>query len=236
MAARVVGITSTSTVDAGKPPQHILNRAYVTAVDRAGGLPLVLPSSEVEGAAERCLGIIDGLLLSGGADVNPALYGEPAHKELGRVDELRDGFEMPLIRAAVSQGLPIFAICRGIQALNVALGGALFQDLPAQRPSKIAHSQDLPRCQFSHTVQPVRGTRLASIAGGPEMQVNSFHHQALRDVADGLQPTAYAPDGVIEAVEGTGSSYLVAVQFHPEETAPHDEASRRLFEVFVRAL
>ena len=135
--------------------------------------------------------------------------------------------------------MPIFAICRGIQMLNVALGGTLFQDLPSERPSDIGHAQNerkIPRAQSTHSIAIEPHTRLAEIVGGEEMQVNSFHHQALRDVAEPLIVTALAPDGVIEAVESRAHRYVVGVQFHPEETSVHDEKSQRLFDCFAQAL
>ena len=185
----------------------------------------------------RC--VLDGLLLSGGVDVAPERYGQEPHPKLGQVDYDRDALEMPLIAQALQQDMPIFAICRGIQSLNVAMGGTLYQDLPSEYPSELVHQQSLrkiPRNQFSHAIQIEPDSRLGSIAGADEMRTNSFHHQALRDVAKGLVVTAHAPDGVIEAAESPTHRYVVAVQFHPEETAPNDEKSRRLFEAFVAAL
>jgi putative glutamine amidotransferase len=143
------------------------------------------------------------------------------------------------LKRALVQNMPIFGICRGIQTLNVALGGTLYQDIPDQAPSSIHHQQSdvkIPRKDFSHSIRIEDGSRLRSIVGKGEIQTNSFHHQALKSVAPGLVVTAHAPDGIIEAVEAPDHRYLVAVQFHPEETAPHDEYSRRLFESFVQAL
>ncbi|HZT40601.1 MAG TPA: gamma-glutamyl-gamma-aminobutyrate hydrolase family protein [Chthonomonadaceae bacterium] len=240
MARKVVGITcSTAAADSEAGARQVLNRAYVRAVEMAGGVPVILPVTTERDVIARYLSVIDGLLLSGGVDLAPALYGQVPHPRLGTVDADRDTTEMPLIRMAVEQDVPLFAICRGIQSLNVALGGTLFQDLPSERPSEIVHQQrdlKMARDAFSHTIRTEPGSRLRGIVGAEEMPTNSFHHQALRDVADGLRVTACAPDGVIEAVERPASRYLLAVQFHPEETAPHDERSRRLFESFVAAL
>ena len=239
MARKVVGITcSTQTTEEGGARQT-LNRAYVWAVERAGGIPIVLPVTTEKDVIARYLSVIDGLLLSGGVDVAPAYYGQEPHPRLGSVDADRDTTELPLIREAVAQDVPIFAICRGIQALNVALGGTLYQDLPSEYPSDIAHRQEqnqIPRDQPSHSIRIDPESRLRAVAGAQEMRTNSFHHQALRNVADGLRVTAQAPDGVIEAVESPTHRYVVGVQFHPEETAPKDEKSRRLFESFVAAL
>jgi putative glutamine amidotransferase len=240
MGRKVVGITcGTQKASEKNGPRQSLNRAYVWAVERAGGVPVILPVTTEPAVISRYLGVVDGLLLSGGADVDPACYGQQAHPQLGEVDADRDVTELPLIAQAVAQDLPIFAICRGIQALNVALGGTLYQDLPSERPSEVHHqqrNQGIARDRFSHSIQIEPGSRLHEIVGADEMLCNSFHHQALKEVAPALVVTAYAPDGVIEAAEDPTKRYLVAVQFHPEETAPHDAKSRRLFEAFVAVL
>lgn len=240
MSRKVVGITcGIAAVRDEQRPQYVTNRAYVRAIEQAGGLPLILPIVEETGLLGRYLGLIDGLLLTGGPDVGPAIYGEEPHPKLGRVDADRDLFELPLIRAAVAQDVPVFGICRGIQSLNVALGGTLFQDLPAQLPSTIQHEQSdagIPRSQTSHSVEIEADSRLAEIVGGQQMMINSLHHQALKKVAEGLIVMARAEDGVVEAVEDPDRHFLLAVQFHPEETATHDAKSRKLFEAFVEAL
>ena len=240
MSRKIVGILgSTSEAKGDSGPRQYLNRAYVWAVENAGGIPVMLPVTRDPEIAARYLGVIDGLLLSGGVDVAPACFGEAPHPQLGTVDEDRDMTELPLIRQALAQDMPLFAICRGIQSLNVALGGTLYQDIPSQTPSDIHHQQSdigIPRSRTSHSVQIVSGSRLHHILGREEMQINSFHHQALKQVADGLVVTAYAPDDIIEAAESPTHRYVVAVQFHPEETAPNDLPSRQLFEAFIAAL
>lgn len=239
MGRKIVGITCSTQAEGNSGPHQTLNRAYVRAVEQAGGVPVILPVTTEPEVIARYLGVLDGLLLSGGVDIAPACYGQEPHPQLGAVDTDRDTTEMPLIRQALQENMPLFAICRGIQSLNVAMGGTLYQDLPSQRPSDIHHYQTKigkARHEFQHVIQIEPGTRLESIVGGDAMPVNTMHHQALQDVADGLVVTAHAPDGVIEAVEAPAKRYVVAVQFHPEETAPHDERSRRLFSAFVRAL
>lgn len=239
MRQKVVGITCGTIKPGSDPVKQQLNTAYVRAVENAGAVPVILPNTAERDVLSRYLGIIDGLLLSGGVDIAPVRYGEPPHAALGDVDIERDNTEIPLIQLAVRQDMPIFGICRGIQALNVALGGTLYQDLPSEHPSEIAHQQTergLPRNAFSHSVSISPGTRLGGIVQTGEMQTNSFHHQALKQVAPGLTVTATAPDGVIEALERPESRYLLAVQFHPEETAPNDAHSRALFADFVAHL
>ena len=240
MARKIVGITcSTSAATEKSGPQQRLNRAYAWAIEQAGGVPLILPVLKDAEGVDRYLGVVDGLLFSGGVDVAPSYYHQEPHPQLGEVDAGRDATEIPLLQKAVAQDMPIFGICRGIQSLNVALGGTLYQDLPSQFPSEIAHQQGdnaIPRNCPSHSIRIAPESRLRAIIGAEEMPVNSFHHQALWDVAPGLVVTATAPDGVIEAVEGPSKRYLLAVQFHPEEMAPVDENARKLFEAFVAAL
>lgn len=237
--AKIVGITcSTLPATENAVTRQSLNRTYVWAIEQAGGVPVILPVTREPDVIARYLGVIDGLLLSGGVDIAPERYGQTPHPCLGEVDADRDATELPLIQDALAQDVPIFAICRGVQALNVAMGGTLYQDLPAERPSDILHQQatrKMPRHEFSHSIA-IADSRLRGIVGAGEMETNSFHHQALREVANGLVETAHASDGVIEAVESPAHRYVVGVQFHPEDTAPRDERSRRLFEAFVAAL
>lgn len=240
MAGKVVGITcgvTEATETSGA--QQRLNRPYVWAVERAGGVPIILPNTNEPSVISRWLGVIDGLLLSGGADLAPPCYGQAPHPKLGDVEPDRDATELPLIREALAQDVPIFAICRGIQSLTAALGGTLYQDLPSEYPNNIGHQQKekgLARDQFSHAVRIEHGSRLHAVVGVDEMPVNSFHHQAVRDLAPGLVVVSTAPDDVIEGLEAPAHRYVIAVQFHPEETAPHDERSRKLFEAFIEVL
>jgi putative glutamine amidotransferase len=240
MPQKLVGITcSTTAGTATEVPRQFINRAYVRAIEQAGGVPILIPNLADNSMVERYLSVLDGLMLSGGVDVAPDYYGEAPHPELGEIDPLRDGTEMALAKRALESDMPVFAICRGFQLLNVLLGGTLYQDIPAQKPSDIYHRQsdiNLARPEFCHSISIQKGSRLAEIVGSCEMMTNSFHHQALKDVAPGLTVTAHAPDGVIEAFESADYRYLVAVQFHPEETAVHDDKSHRLFTAFVNAL
>jgi len=220
------------------PRSRSLRRSVCRAIQQAGGLPLLLPVTGDEEALRSCLDAIDGLLLTGGVDIAPARYGRPPHPT-EEVDLDRDAAELPLIEEAIRRDMPILGICRGVQALNVALGGTLYQDLPTELPSRIRHQQTkagIARDAFSHSVTIEPRSRLRAIAGADSIQTNSMHHQALRDVAEALRVTARAEDGVIEAAEAPDARFVVAVQFHPEETAAHDEVSRRLFEDFVASL
>lgn len=240
MGRKIVGITcSTRAAEGLESAKQVLNRPYVWAVERAGGIPIILPVTTDTEVISRYLGVIDGLLLSGGVDVCPERYGQEPHPKLGEVDADRDATELPLIQQALKEDVPIFAICRGIQTLNTAMGRTLYQDLPTQCPSDVVHHQyqlNLARSQFCHEITLQPDTAFHRIIGAEKIAVNSLHHQALQKVAERLVVTAYAPDGVIEAAEAPDHRYVLAVQYHPEETAPHDVYSRRLFEAFVGAL
>ena len=196
----IVGITRCSLVD-----------DYVESVKRAGGEPVVIdPSEDPAGSLYR----IDGLLLSGGLDVDPALYGEARHATT-EVDAARDRFEIPLSREAVARDMPVFAICRGVQVLNVAAGGTLVQDIPSAVTTDLPHSIDVPKDHIAHPVSVTPGTRLAASLGA-STAVNSRHHQAVARVAPSFVVSAVSDDGVVEAIERPGSTFCVGVQWHPE--------------------
>ena len=228
MSLPLIGVT-TSLVS-GQPRERL---RYFHAVERAGGAPVLLAPGLDDALRKR----MDGLLLSGGGDVDPARYGEPRHPKTGDVSEARDELEIELVRRAVSSGLPVLAICRGVQVLNVALGGSLIQDIPSETGSRIIHSQPEPRDAATHRVGLIEETsRLGGITGATELVVNSFHHQAIKRPGHGLRAVARAEDGIIECVEPTeGDAFLLGVQWHPEEMIELDAASRSLFSAFVAA-
>lgn len=233
MTRPLIGITTqrhagTPEIKRGRP-LYYLDCAYADRVREAGGLPVLLPPGAVE---VEVLAGLDGLLLSGGEDVDPPLYGEEPLPELGSVDARRDTQELPLARAAADRQVPILAICRGIQVLNVALGGNLYQDLGVQHAGALAHIQQEPVHAASHRVQLAPASLVAGLAGTASLHVNSFHHQAVRDVAPGLHATAWADDGVVEAVEGV-RGWTVGVQWHPE--LQPGAFSSALFQAFVAA-
>lgn len=218
----------------------VYNRIYqpiALGVARAGGLPVLIPTRLDEAQLRGIYDRLDGVLLPGGPDVDPAHYGEAHHPRLGLIDAHRDAIELPLARWAAADDLPLFGICRGHQAVNVALGGSLVQDIPSQLSTTIAHDQpdDVPRSRHAHPVQIDPGSRLAQVMGATTALVNSLHHQSVAQVAPGMCVTAYAPDGVIEAMEVPDRHFLLTVQWHPEDMADHDEAMQRLFDAFVDA-
>src|SRR5258708_3706870 len=214
----LIGITcGSSALDPGaKNPQDQLNCAYTLAVARAGGAPVIVPNLTDPTAIELLLDRLDGLMLSGGYDVHPRFFDEATLNGSVEIDEPRDAAELPLILAALERDIPILAICRGIQSLNVVLGGSLYQDIPSQIPSPIRHSQAEPRPTATHSIEISRGSRMAEIAGSSPMNVNSMHHQPVKDLGSRLELLARPEDGVIEPADMAGKRFVVAVQFHPE--------------------
>lgn len=212
---------------------------YVRAILAAGGTPMVLGLHDPEhypGVLAEQLDVADGLVLSGGVDVSPLYYGEEPHQRLGHTLPERDRFELALIDEARRRELPVLGVCRGIQVLNVAHGGTLFQDLPTERPNGIQHEQASSRWQVTHHVDIRPGSRVAELTGVEgSLTVTSFHHQAIKELGEGLEVTATAPDGVIEAVESTTHPWMVGVQWHPEMSHTRDESSIELFRGFVSA-
>jgi putative glutamine amidotransferase len=209
-----------------------LGLSYPRAVEHAGALPvLVAPLLRNEDAG-RIMDAADGLLLTGGEDVDPARYGAVRHPTVTSVSTERDATELALLDAAQQRGKPVLAICRGIQLLNVAFGGTLVQDIASERPGALMHDQEDRHAARVHPVRVEPGTRLASALGVADLQVNSFHHQAPDRVGQGLRLTAKSPDGIVEGIEWTGAQWwAVGVQWHPEELDGHWEAG--LFKAFV---
>jgi putative glutamine amidotransferase len=199
------------------------NAAYLTSVVAAGGVPLLFSPLIGAALAARALDAADALLLTGGEDMDPAWYGAQPSPLTHPPSRERDLFELALFAAARQRGLPILGICRGIQVINVAMGGTLYQDLPSERPGPLDHNPALARTERSHPVRILAGSRVAAALGRDRVTVNSFHHQAVRDLAPGLLASGWTEDGLIEAVETPdGEPWLLGVQWHPEEM--HAEA------------
>jgi putative glutamine amidotransferase len=218
MTAPRIGVTGNTRTFSGADRSGV-NAAYVRAVLRGGGVPLILTPLIGDRYQSEILDVLDGVVLTGGEDVDPARYGQDPHPTVqDNVDPLRDAFELALFRDAWARGLPVLAICRGIQLVNVAMGGTLWQDLPTDQPEGLRHNQPDGRDARTHPVDITPGSRLARALGTTHCAVNSFHHQAIRDLAPGLMVTARAPDGAIEGGESVeGAPWLLAVQWHPEE-------------------
>ena len=212
---------------------------YVRAVETAGGLPLVLAPGKVEDAqalAAEYLDRVQALVLSGGADVDPALYGEARHPTVKRVFPERDAFELALCREALRRDMPTLAICRGHQLLNVASGGTLFQDIASQVEAAVVHDPDQERWERCHDVVLLPGTRLRNILGQERVAVNSFHHQAVKKLGQGLVLSARGcDDGVIEGMEMPDRRFMIGVQWHPESFWDRPQGFQPLFQALVNA-
>lgn len=214
-----------------------VQETYTRSVYQAGGLPLILSMPGAELALlEGYLDSLDGLLFTGGEDIHPELYGEEVRPGCGEIDRERDDFELGLARRAIDRGIPLLGICRGLQLLNVACGGTLYQDLterPGTRPEHYADRQE--RAQLRHAVKILPGTRLSQIVGAPELKVTSSHHQFICRLGSGLQVSAVSDDGVIEGIEGPGPRFFLAVQWHPERMADLYSHQLALFGALVAA-
>lgn len=233
----IVALTATTEVVRGRPRIR-LNEAYASAIARAGMIPLALPPLDPERATDVVAGV-DGIVLTGGEDVDPARYHAARHPATEDVHPGRDAWEIALLAAARAARRPTLAICRGVQVANVALGGTLVQDLPSERPSRIAHARSDERETRVHEIDVTTGSRLAAVLGATHLRVNSSHHQAIDRPATGLAVTAAAPDGVVEGVEWAGEDgwWLLGVQWHPEElVATPERWDRALFDAFRAAV
>jgi putative glutamine amidotransferase len=205
-------------------------RDYDAAVRRAGATPKPLSLAE---PTSQALDGVDGLMLTGGDDVDPGLYGEAPHPTYDVSEPGRDAFEIDLVRRALAADLPVLAICRGLQVLNVALGGTLIQDIPSEPGDLLRHDAEGPPGTFAHSVAVTPGSRLAALVGPGQTRVNSRHHQAIRALGHGLLVTGTSPDGVIEAAEVPDAHFCVGVQWHPENF--HSGEFDKLFDGFVEA-
>jgi putative glutamine amidotransferase len=212
-----------------------LNAAYVTAIEGAGLLPLISAPVADTTLAHDVIARVDGLVLTGGEDVDPRHYRAARHPATDDAHEARDRWELALVAVARQHGIPVLAICRGMQLLNVALGGTLVQDIPSERPSELVHADSAKRARRIHRVECVPDSRLAESMGATSLSVNSSHHQSVDTVAPELRVSATAPDGIVEGVETRdGGWWVVGAQWHPEELVSTPEPwDRELFAAFA---
>ncbi len=236
MRQPLIGITSSVRVEANDWPYCATYAPNATAIARAGGLPVVIPSVVDRDTLRAIYERLDGVLVPGGGDVNPSRYHADRHLTTDRIDDLRDEAELTIARWAVEDDRPLFGICRGHQVVNVAMGGTLVQDIPSQITTIIQH--DSPngtlRSRRAHDVQIEAGSHLADIIGRTVTTVNSLHHQSADRRGQSVRFTAFAPDGVVEALEISDRRFALSVQWHPEDMAD-DEAAQALFKAFVDA-
>ena len=239
----VIGIATQTLpgVPGERQPCWLMGRSYIEALRTVGAVPWVIPLIPHDhGTLGEIFDRLDGVFITGGVDVDPSRYGEPKTPLCGTTDPDRDAVEIALLQHALKRSLPVLAVCRGIQILNVACGGTLYQDVSTQVPAALKHdffpTPDQPsRKYLAHDVTVKPGTRLGRILRDARVPVNSMHHQAIKDLAPNLAASAYAPDGIIEGVEGTDGQYLIAVQWHPEELTETQPGMARLFTTFVEA-
>ncbi len=232
----LIGITGGVLDDAGPTPgnhRSYVNEAYVTAVKRNGGLPVIIPVNYAPETAAGLVARLDGLVFSGGQDVDPAFYHQEPHQKLGETWPTRDRFELALLEAARAAKKPVLAICRGLQLVNVAYGGTLYQDLSELAQPTLKHLHYRHPYEPVHQVTLTSGSQLAHIFGTAELRVNSMHHQVVKEVGKGLVATATAADGVIEALEAPADR-LLAVQWHPEEMATRALQMNQLFTHLIK--
>lgn len=233
MKKPIVGVTASIQAEI----RTVVHNDHVNAVVEAGGIPIVLPNLMDEENIERLAHLIDGLLVTGGDDIDPTLFGEEPHRGLGEIIPERDHFEKMLLQRFLRQDKPILAICRGCQILNIAAGGDMFQDIYAQQDKELLqHQQRAPRWHGSHYVHPEKDTLLWRLSHGSKFKVNSFHHQAVRRLANGFKLSATSSDEIIEAIESKTHRFVLGVQWHPENLVKKgDPYAVRIFDEFIEA-
>ena len=241
----VIGITtqtlhSIDGIPAGLPQSVVMNQRYYIAATLAGATPILVPLLDDEPEALRGIyDVMDGLLIPGGVDVDPSCFGEAPHPKLGRIDPARDRVELQLTKWAIEDRKPVLGLCRGLQVINVAMGGTLYQDLESQCPAGIKHdyfpTYGFERDHLAHDVTLARDSRLRHLMELDVIPVNSMHHQGIKTLGRQLVASAVAPDGLIEAVESADDHFLVGVQWHPEVFELTDPHTRHVFRSFITA-
>lgn len=230
----MIGITCGHETKGGRD-RYYVNAVNIRAVTEAGGVPVLIPNAFDGRKLEAVLDVVDGILLPGGVDVDPHLYGEEPVSGLGEFDPEWDAVDVVVARLALERDVPVLGICRGMQVLNVAGGGTLYQDIPSQVRGALKHSQRGPRWAASHSVEIAHDSRLAGLLGTTGLRVNSFHHQSVKDAAPDFWVTATAPDGVVEAIESVNNRFALGVQWHPELMVEREPMYRDLFAALIEA-
>ncbi len=232
----MIGVSSSTSKNKAGSILCSVGQAYIQAIQRAGGIPLIIPVGIDPSNLQSLTSRLDGVLFTGGGDIRPQYYGGENHPKVSGLDLERDRLEFELLKPALEMDLPLLAICRGIQVLNVGLGGTLYTHIQDQLPGAIKHDwyPDFPRDRIAHTVSVVQESKLHYILGESEVSVNSLHHQGIEKLGHGLKPVATAPDGLVEAVEVMDARFALGVQWHPE-CLPDSIPMQRLFKAFVDA-
>lgn len=232
-----IGITPDVSVSVtAKEPVTILQERYARAIEQAGGVPLILPPLPSSRTLRAMIEALDGLVVSGGNfDIHPKFYGEKPIAALGAIKEERTEFELGLIALALARDMPLLGICGGAQAINVALGGSLYQDIDTQYPDRIEHQRSQIKDRGGHAVKIHANTKLRNIVGKPTLEVNTTHHQAVKAPGKKLLVNATAEDGIVEGIESTAHRFVFGVQWHPEFLVHRDAAQRKIFAALVRA-
>ncbi|MBA3670510.1 MAG: gamma-glutamyl-gamma-aminobutyrate hydrolase family protein [Gemmatimonadaceae bacterium] len=233
-------LQSLGGVSAEIPPSWVMSQRYILTLTAAGAIPWMIPLVDEE-TLRGIFDALDGVFLPGGADIDPASYGSGSKALCDKTDPERDRVEIALARWAIQDHKPVLGVCRGMQLINVAAGGTLYQDIAQQRTGSIKHDyfpfngQSYARDHLAHTVEVSPSSRLATLFGAGELRVNSMHHQGVRELGTGLRETAVAPDGLIEGIEATDGGYVFAVQWHPETLTESNDQMRALFSDFISA-
>jgi putative glutamine amidotransferase len=226
-------------ISSALPPSWVMSQRYFQAATAVGGVPWMIPLLDDLETLREIYDRLDGVLIPGGVDIDPINFGEEKRAECGVVDAARDRVELQLARWAAADKKPILGLCRGLQVINVALGGTLYQDITAEKPGALKHdcfpNEGYRRDHRAHDVALSAGSRLRAAFDAPAIAVNSMHHQGIRDLAPALVPAGVAPDGLIEGIESSNGHFLVGVQWHPEVYESTDAPTRRLFANFIAA-
>jgi len=226
-------------ISSALPPSWVMSQRYFQAAIAVGGVPWMIPLLDDLETLREIYDRLDGVLIPGGVDIDPVNFGEAKRAACGVVDAPRDRVELQLARWAAADKKPVLGLCRGLQVINVALGGTLYQDITAEKPGALKHdcfpNEGYRRDYRAHDVALTAGSRLRAAFEAPTITVNSMHHQGIKDLAPALLPSGVAPDGLIEGVESSNGHFLVGVQWHPEVYESTDAPTRRLFEHFIEA-
>lgn len=217
-------------------PQTFISTAYTNSVLRSGATPLIIPVCNDDSAIKKMVSCFDGIILSGGQDIHPALFAEEPHKNIGAIVDARDALDFKIIKYASEMKKPVLGICRGLQVINVFFGGSLYQDIHSQTKSEVQHQQKARADLATHSINIKSNSFLHNIFGDKTL-VNSFHHQSIKDTANDFEITAVSPnDDIVEAIEYKGDSFIVGLQWHPEQLSEKDTKMQEIFNSFIKAI